>query len=147
MHLNTFPTFDDLFFERAVHLPTQTQSFPHYNIMTSKDGNKVKLTLALAGFGQSDLDIELKEGTLNISGQCPETNVSDEWKVVHKGIAARKFSQSFKVSPHFDISEAYTTNGLLVVNLERVAGFAKKIQIGEKPTVVLTEPEKTLLNE
>lgn len=122
------------------------QAFPPHNILMSKDGSQCKIQLAVSGFTKDDISVELEDGRLKLRGNTPEVDVSNDWDVQYKGIAARKFELSFVVNRNFDVKEAYMQDGLMVVLLEKVAGFAKKITVGTKPIPTIAN-EKQLLNE
>lgn len=90
--------------------------FPPYNIEKYSD-NHYRITLALAGFQQQELDIEVEGQHLIIKG----TPTPPEKKVeyLHQGLVFKPFSLSFTLAEHLHVSEAQFTNGLLHIDLVR----------------------------
>jgi molecular chaperone IbpA len=91
-------------------------SYPPYNIERTAE-NAYRITLAVAGFGATELKVEVKEQTLSISAEkAPEAK---ERTYLHRGIAARSFERRFQLADHVDVVGADITNGLLHVDLVR----------------------------
>ncbi|MEP2827882.1 Hsp20 family protein [Parvibaculum sp.] len=90
-------------------------TYPPYNIERTSE-NDYRITLAVAGFGQDDLDIEVKQNVLTISGKRAE---SEETNYLHRGIAGRSFERRFQLADHVEVSGAHLENGLLHVDLVR----------------------------
>lgn len=114
--------------------------YPPYNI-ERKDDDAYRITMAVAGFDQSELTIESKEDTLTITGV---KNKQENRNYLHQGIAERNFERRFQLADHVKVTDAKLENGLLHVNLVREIPEAKKarkieIQFG-KPN--LLEGEK-----
>ena len=111
-----------------------TQTYPPYNIeRTGEDAYRV--TVAVAGFTENDLSIEVKEGTLTIRGekQVKETETAGE--VLYQGIAGRAFERRFQLADHVEVKGASLENGLLHVDLKREIPEAMKprqIPIGDR---------------
>ena len=112
--------------------------YPPYNIeKTSDDGYRI--TLAVAGFGESDIGIEVKEDQLTVSGGVAEPK--DEARVfLHRGIAARAFRRVWRLADHVEVVGASMKHGLLHIDLERRVPEAKKarkieIAAGETKTI------------
>ena len=103
------------------------------------------MTLAVAGFGENDLDIEVKEGTLAVSGKKEETTESDGKEVLYRGIAARAFERRFQLADHVQVTGASLENGLLHVDLVREIPEAMKPRTiainGSKPRKVEKQVE------
>lgn len=115
--------------------------YPPYNIERTGE-NEYRITVAVAGFGESELSLEAKENTLTIKG---EKQAKDESKddVLYQGIAARAFERVFQLADHVQVKGAALENGLLHVELVREIPEAMKprqIPIGNgtaaKPQVV-----------
>jgi len=105
--------------------------YPPYNIeKTSDDGYRI--TLAVAGFGDQDLSIEVKEDELTVAGGIAEPK--DESRVfLHRGIASRSFRRVWRLADHVEVVGAKLEHGLLHIDLERRLPEAKKarrIEIG-----------------
>lgn len=116
--------FDRLFqaLDRSVSFDTES-TYPPYNIERTGE-NAYRITLAVAGFSQDELKIEVKEQTLSVAGEkTPET----EGKTyLHRGIAARAFERRFQLADHVDVTGAKFENGLLHVDLVRNVPESKK---------------------
>jgi molecular chaperone IbpA len=98
--------------------------YPPYNIERTGE-NDYRITVAVAGFGDNELSLEVKENTLTIKG---EKQVSDEkdGEVLYQGIAARAFERVFQLADHVQVKNAALENGLLHVDLMREIPEAKK---------------------
>jgi molecular chaperone IbpA len=101
-----------------------TPSYPPYNIERTGE-NAYRISVAVAGFTDEDLSIEVKENALTIRG---EKTVSDERKadVLYQGIAARTFERRFQLADGVQVTGAALENGLLHVDLVREIPEAKK---------------------
>ena len=98
-------------------------NYPPYNIIKHDDENW-SIELAVAGFGRKDLDIELAEGVLTVSGKT-ETK-SKEVEYIHRGLAQRAFTRKWTLSEDVVVREAEISNGLLIIKLERIVPEEKK---------------------
>ena len=108
--------FDDLFREMdKLNLNSSNTAYPPYNIV-SVDENKFQIEVAVAGFAEKDLDITLENGVLTIAGNKEE---EESREFVHKGIAMRNFTRTFRLATHIEVEGAKLENGLLVVTLKR----------------------------
>jgi molecular chaperone IbpA len=97
--------------------------FPPYNI-ERLDENEYRITMAVAGFSNDDLNIEVKEGTLSVRGEKTPETADKEY--LHRGIAARNFERRFKLADYVEVSNAVLENGLLHVDLKREIPEAMK---------------------
>lgn len=105
--------------------------FPPYDIERLGD-NEYRIAMAVAGFSEDELDIELKENNLTIKGNKKAD--SEERNFLHRGIAARNFERRFKIADYVEVRTADLTNGLLNVDLVREIPEAMKprtIKIGK----------------
>jgi molecular chaperone IbpA len=119
---------DEFFNEPAF---TNATGYPPYNISKTKD-NDYEITLAVAGFKKSDIEIELEEGTLKISGTSQVLD-GKEVEYLHKGIAERNFIRTFKLAEFVEVKSAKLEDGILRVKLFRNIPDAlkpQKIKIG-----------------
>jgi molecular chaperone IbpA len=98
-------------------------NYPPYNIIKLDDANWC-IELAVAGFSRKDIDIELGEGVLVVSGKI-ETK-EKEIEYVHRGLAQRAFTRKWTLSEDVIVRDASLLNGLLVIRLERVIPEEKK---------------------
>ena len=118
-------------------------SYPPYNIERTGE-NAYRITVAVAGFAEPELSIEVKENTLKIRGekQAKDEQTGDKGEVLYQGIAARAFERVFQLADYVQVKGAALENGLLHVDLVREIPEAKKprqITIGNgkaKPKVV-----------
>ena len=90
--------------------------YPPYNIEQTSD-NSYRITLAVAGFAESDLAITVEDSSLVVRGRQDEDN--DGRIFLHRGIAARQFQRSFVLADGVDVGEAVMENGLLHIDLTR----------------------------
>ena len=106
--------------------PNNKQGYPPYNIR--KDGEtKYFIEMAVAGFSEEDLEVELKEGILSV--QSKPLNEEDETTYVHRGIAKRTFERNFTLSDDVIVKGCGLINGMLTVELERVIPEEKKSRL------------------
>lgn len=98
--------------------------FPPYNIERLGE-NAYRISMAVAGFGESDLDIEVKEGMLTIRGKKAEGGEKPR-EYIHQGIAARNFERRFRLAEHVEVAGAMLENGLLHIDLKRELPEAMK---------------------
>ena len=99
-------------------------AYPPYNIERTGE-NAYRISMAVAGFGEDDLDIEAKENTLTIKGS--QDKVEDEsTEVLFRGIAARNFERRFQLADHVRVDNAWLENGLLHIDLVREVPEAMK---------------------
>jgi len=117
--------------------------YPPYNIERTGE-NDYRITLAVAGFGESELSIESKENTLTVKGE-KQVKEENNGEVLYQGIAARAFERAFQLADYVQVKGANLENGLLHVDLVREIPEAKKprqIAIGNgkaQPKVVDTK--------
>jgi molecular chaperone IbpA len=114
-------------FDRLLDLLDQSEGvpgYPPYNIERS-DENHYRVTLAVAGFAEKDLGIEVRDGVLTVTGKRQgEANVKPSY--LHQGIAGRTFERQFQLAEHVEVRGARLENGLLHVELERAVPEEKK---------------------
>ena len=99
-------------------------SYPPYNIEQLGD-DKYRITMAVAGFGEDDLDVTVNEGTLIVTGKR-EDKQDENVVFVHRGIAGRAFELRFQLADHIEVKDGALENGLLHIELERVVPEEKK---------------------
>ena len=108
--------------------------YPPYNIERTGD-DAYRISVAVAGFAESELSIEAKENTLTIRGEKQDKPGEKPGEVLYQGIAARAFERRFQLADHVQVTGASLVNGLLHVDLVREIPEAKKprqIPIGNK---------------
>ena len=100
------------------------QGYPPYNIERS-DENNYRVTIAVAGFAESDLSVDVKDRVLTVTGKR-EGETGEKPSYLHQGIAGRAFERSFQLAEHVEVKGARLENGLLHVELERIVPEEKK---------------------
>ena len=102
-------------FDDAQRADTQA-SYPPYNIeLVSED--KYRITIAVAGFDRSEIEIETESDTLKITGR--KVREEAQRNFLHRGIASRNFEHSFRLADHVRVVGAKLDNGLLNIELAR----------------------------
>jgi len=120
--------------ERVLDRVTKTTSdgYPPYNIERVPKGSNspdiIRITLAVAGFAQDDLEVTLEENQLMIKGKQSD---DPDRQYLHRGIAARQFQRSFVLAEGLEIKNAELLNGLLSINLiqPEIEKIVRKIEI------------------
>lgn len=113
--------FNDPFFvgfNREINKATNiynSGNFPPYNIVQVDEDHFI-IQLAVAGFGEEDLEVIYQDGTVTIKGEKEE---DEDAEYIHKGIATRKFTREFVLGSYLEITSANLDNGVLNVSLER----------------------------
>ena len=106
--------------------PNNKQGYPPYNIR--KEGEtKYFIEMAVAGFSEEDLEVELKEGILTV--QSKPLDEEDETTYVHRGIAKRTFERNFTLSDDVIVKGCDLNNGMLIVELEKVIPEEKRARL------------------
>ena len=102
---------------------TDVGGYPPYNIeLTGED--RYRITLAVAGFSEDELELEVKENILRISGK--KANAKETPKFLYQGIATREFERRYQLADHIRIEGAQLKDGLLHINLLREIPEAMK---------------------
>ncbi|HDL8486481.1 TPA: heat shock chaperone IbpB [Yersinia enterocolitica] len=107
-----------------------SQGFPPYNIEKTDD-NHYRISLALAGFKQSELDIEVEGPRLTVRGK--PTLAEKQVEYLHQGLVRKEFSLTFTLAEHLNVDNAQFENGLLHIDLLRQVPEAlqpQRISIG-----------------
>lgn len=107
--------------------------YPPYNIEKVTD-DEYRISLAVAGFNESQIEIVFQEGVLSVSGEKDKT--ADDTKAVylHRGIAGRAFKREFNLAEFIKVKSATMENGLLHIDLHRETPEAlkpRRIHIGD----------------
>ena len=127
---NAFLGFDHIFDQlESIHKHAK-DTYPPHNVVKEEE-MKYSLELAVAGFKQEHIEISVNDGVLDINGDRPQRREQD--KYVHKGISARNWKKSFRLSEYTEVTGADLTDGILTVNLEVILPEEKqprKIKIG-----------------
>jgi len=138
-----FVGFDDQFVKlQKLHddITKNIPNYPPYNIKKIDDTHYV-IEMAVAGFAQNEIDIEIDGGKLIVKGNVSSTEPDDNF--LFKGIAARAFTRAFALNDQVEVKDAELFNGMLKIALERMIPEEKK----PKKVQVKAKSEKQLLQE
>lgn len=117
-------------------------TYPPYNIETDGE-DSYRISIAVAGFDRSELDLTLDNEELTIIGK--KEVGTDSVSYLHRGIAGRSFNLKFNLADHVHVTDASLENGVLVVDLERVVPEElkpRKILIEANPIKEFTSKSK-----
>ena len=98
--------------------PEGGQSYPPYNIERTGD-DAYRISMAVAGFSESEISIEAHRNVLTIKGERTEESKEGGNEVLYRGIAARTFERRFQLADHVEVTGAALKNGLLHIDLKR----------------------------
>ena len=110
--------FDRLFdlLDSAAGFDADSVAYPPYNIERLGD-NEYRITMAVAGFGDDELKIDVKEQSLTVRGEKKAD--AKQRQFLHRGIAGRSFERRFQLADHVEVKAADLKDGLLHVDLVR----------------------------
>ncbi|BFM12387.1 Hsp20 family protein [Simiduia litorea] len=108
--------------DSALTTDATANGYPPYNI-EMRDENQYAITLAVAGFIQAELDIQVEKGVLTVRGT---KNAKDEGRYLFQGIANRTFERKFNLADYVEVTDADLSNGLLTINLVKEIPEAMK---------------------
>ena len=111
----------------------EAPTYPPYNIERLEE-NEYRITMAVAGFAPDELNLEMKDNTLTVSGRKSEKANGGQAQFLHQGIAARSFERRFQLADYVEVDGADMENGLLHIKLRREIPESMKprtIQIGK----------------
>lgn len=100
-----------------------SNGFPPYNIEKTGE-DQYRITLAVAGYGEDELSVEVKENGLTVEGRRKDTEANRSF--LYRGIAGRSFKRQFQLADHVRVVGAQLHNGLLVIELVREIPEAMK---------------------
>jgi molecular chaperone IbpA len=121
----------------SIHNTNSSGGYPPYNIELV-DENQYTITMAVAGFTADDLEIEVEQNKLRITGQKKEDENGHQY--LHRGIANRNFERSFQLADHIKVANANIQDGMLYLELVREIPEAMKprrIEIQKRANSVL----------
>ena len=122
---------------RAENVP----NYPPYNIIRVDEHN-YRLTMAVAGFSDNDLFMEVDDNVLTVRGEKQAAKDSVEY--LHHGIAARNFERQFSLEDYVQVEGAYLENGLLHIDLFRELPEAKK---PKEITITMSKPKSLIIDD
>lgn len=108
--------------DTAGRLDDQSFSYPPYNIEKLSD-DEYRITMAVAGFAEKDLDITAKDRSLVVTGKG---NQDGAVQYLHRGVAGRSFERRFELADYIQVKGANLVNGLLHIDLVREVPEALK---------------------
>ena len=109
------PLFDQL--NRTFTNSKSDGNYPPHNVVRLDDSHYV-IEVAVAGFAQTEIDVELKENVLTVRGEKEKKDTETEY--LHKGISARNFVRTFPLAEHIEVRGATVENGILAIALEQI---------------------------
>ena len=134
----------NLFDNLAKNAEGTQPNWPPYNIEKEGDTH-YRITMAVAGFAEKDLDITLHEQMLIITGRMAEDNQPEGREYLYRGIAARQFERRFQLADFIHITSAELQDGLLHINLVREIPEAmkpRKIEINDSSNLLDMKKKK-----
>ncbi|NAW64239.1 Hsp20 family protein [Photobacterium halotolerans] len=111
--------FDRLFNQMEQNLNNSNGGYPPYNI-EQQDENHYRITMAVAGFSEAQMDISQHQNRLIVTGKRADSDSNEEQRhYLYQGIAERDFERKFQLADHVKVVGASMENGLLHIELER----------------------------
>lgn len=130
--------------DRALTADVGPNTYPPYNIEKSGD-DQYRITVAVAGFTEDELNVEMRDGQLVISAKKAPVE-GDKVNYLHRGIATRAFEKRFQLADHVRATGAASKDGLLHIDLVREVPEAlkpRKIEIGNPARTIEGKPAKS----
>lgn len=127
--------------DSALSADSVTSGYPPYNIEELEE-NHYGITLAVAGFEESELDITVEKGVLTVRGKKQK---EEDRKYLHQGIANRAFERKFNLADYVQVTGADLSNGLLTISLVKEVPEAMKprtIAINQRSNVLEHKSDK-----
>jgi molecular chaperone IbpA len=118
--------FDQMFeqLNRTFANSKQDGNYPPHNVIKI-DETQYAIELAVAGFYENEIDVELKENVLTVKGERKREE-TDTTEYLHKGISARAFTRSFPLADHMEVKGATVVNGILAISIEHIVPEEQK---------------------
>jgi len=98
--------------------PDNGQTYPPYNIERTGE-DSYRISMAVAGFSDSDIDIEAHRNVLSVKGERKDDLNGEGSEILYRGIASRSFERRFQLADHVEVTGASLKNGLLHIDLTR----------------------------
>ena len=109
--------------DASLRMESSAPSYPPYNIEQMGE-DTYRISLAVAGFSEQDLDVTVEENTLVVTGRLAED--AEDKEFLHRGIAGRAFERRFELADHIKVVGGSLVNGLLNIDLDREIPEEKK---------------------
>ena len=111
--------FDNMFDElMRVSAQQSSTNYPPYNIVKTGE-NTYEIQVAVAGFTQGEVEVNVKEGNLIITGEKLSNELPEGHTYEHQGISARRFIRTFTLADYVEVTNAVSKDGILTISLER----------------------------
>jgi molecular chaperone IbpA len=131
--------------ENASRATSQDTGYPPYNIETTGE-NAYRIEIAVAGFSPDELNIEVKENLLTVTGRkTANDDTATQKTYLHRGLAERDFERRFQLADYVVVNDANLVNGLLSISLKRELPEAlkpRRIEIGAGQPLIEGQAEK-----
>lgn len=124
--------------DRVLTAETSQPSYPPYNIEKLED-DAYRITIAVAGFSEADLNVEVRERALIVSARKAEED--RERTYLHRGIATRAFERRFHLADHVIVTGATQADGMLHITLER------QVPDALKPRQITIQSDRTAISK
>lgn len=120
----------DRVFDQLHEAQKQIPNYPPYNIVKTGD-NTYTIEMAVAGFGKTDIDIEILDDKLIVKSKAETDEPKSAGDYLYKGLAFRPFTRTFTLNDQVEVQSAEMINGLLKIGLERLIpeSKSKKVEI------------------
>ena len=102
--------------DNAFRADAQAMGYPPYNIEAVSE-NQYAITLAVAGFSEDELDIQVDRGVLTVRGEKSGSDNENQHNYLYQGIATRTFERKFNLAEYVEVTGAKLVNGLLKIDL------------------------------
>jgi molecular chaperone IbpA len=111
--------FDQLFDEIARSMSVQKQdNYPPFNIIR-KSATNYRIEIAVAGFLENELDVELTDNVLHVRGES-QRNEDASYEYLHRGISTRNFHRTHTLADNVEVRGAVVSNGIMAIELEQI---------------------------
>lgn len=116
----------DSMFDELLRATTQQASnnYPPYNVVKFSE-DKFSIELAIAGFKEGDIDVQVEKNQLFVSGE-QSVDLDKPVEYLHRGISSRSFTRTWTLADHVEVKGAEIANGILTITLERIVPEEQK---------------------
>jgi molecular chaperone IbpA len=142
---SAFVGFDNILDELDRISRHSGDNFPPHNVLKTEE-DKYQIELAVAGFSENEIEVEMVNRTLTVSGRHEDRGRS----YIHKGISTKKFQKQFRLSEYVEVTGADFKDGLLAINLEVIIPESqrpRKISINSNEVINDNTTEDGLSNQ
>lgn len=128
----------------STYRPDRSGGYPPYDIKVTGD-DTYRISMAIGGFSEQEMDVQVKESVLTVSGAHKEDTKEKERRFLHRGIATRNFEHRFHLADYVKVVDARIRDGLLHIDLVREIPEAmkpRKIEIRTGGSLLEGEAER-----